>query len=285
MFPRTTVGGVSVSRMIAGTNWFLGWSHCTPAKDKLIHETVSDYKKMADVLEVFFNAGVDTVMGFIQLEKMRLAIDEVQQRTGVRAIVVSTPWFQANPRTPVDGFDMDEANRILDAEVEGGTTFCLPHSSVVDVMLDCCTRELRKIDQLCAAMRERGLIPGLSTHRPESILYADESGLDVETYISIFNAMGFLMPVEVDWTASVIRKAKKPVMTIKPMAAGQLRPYQALTFAWNALRPCDMVTVGTLTPDEARELVDLSLDILSHQPAETPLQATRSKATLKPAGK
>lgn len=108
--------------------------------------------------------------------------------------------------------------------------------------------------------------------------------LRVETYISILNAMGFLMPVEVDWTASVIRKAKKPVMTIKLMAAGQIRPYQALTFAGNALRPCDMVTVGTLAPDEARELVDLSLGILSHQPAGTPLQATRSKATLKPAG-
>ena len=26
-FPRTTVGGVSLSRMLIGTNWMLGYSH------------------------------------------------------------------------------------------------------------------------------------------------------------------------------------------------------------------------------------------------------------------
>ena len=43
------------------------------------------------------------------------------------------------------------------------------------------------------------MIPGLSTHMPETPIYADESGLDVDTYISIYNAMGFLMQIEVDW--------------------------------------------------------------------------------------
>jgi len=73
--------------------------------------------------------------------------------------------------------------------------------------------------------------------------------------------------------------------TIKPMAAGQLRPFQALTFAWNAIRPQDMVTVGTMTPDEAKELIDLSVGILSHQAPEVTLQETRSKAPLKAQGK
>jgi hypothetical protein len=68
------------------------------------------------------------------------------------------------------------------------------------------------------------------------------------------------------------------------MAAGQIRPYQALTFTWNAIRDIDMVTVGTMAPEEARELVDLSLEILAHRPFSAPLQHTRSKATvLKPA--
>ena len=37
-FPRTTVGGVSLPRLIAGTNWFLGYSHTSLAKDKFIRE-------------------------------------------------------------------------------------------------------------------------------------------------------------------------------------------------------------------------------------------------------
>ena len=35
-FPRTTVAGVSLSRMIIGTNWILGWSHRSPATDQQI---------------------------------------------------------------------------------------------------------------------------------------------------------------------------------------------------------------------------------------------------------
>ena len=36
LFPRTTVEGVSLSRMIIGTNWMLGWSHTSPAADHQI---------------------------------------------------------------------------------------------------------------------------------------------------------------------------------------------------------------------------------------------------------
>jgi hypothetical protein len=125
------------------------------------------------------------------------------------------------------------------------------------------------------------MIPGLSTHAPETIVYADETGLDVETYISIYNSMGFLMQVEVDWVANVIREAKKPVMTIKPMAAGQLRPFQGLNFVWNTIRDQDMVTVGTMSPREAQECVELSFSILERRAGHVDLQETRSKGTLK----
>ncbi len=94
------------------------------------------------------------------------------------------------------------------------------------------------------------------------------------------SARGFLMQVEVDWVARIIQNARNPVITIKSMAAGQLRPFQALTFSWNAIRDSDMVTVGTMAPEEAAELVDLSLSILEKRAASTELQKTRSKATL-----
>jgi len=78
------------------------------------------------------------------------------------------------------------------------------------------------MDRVCKMIRDRGMVAGLSTHMPETPVYADESGLDVETYIQIYNAAGFLMQVEVDWVHRVIHEARKPVMTIKPMAAGRL---------------------------------------------------------------
>jgi hypothetical protein len=147
-------------------------------------------------------------------------------------------------------------------------------------MVDKCTREVRQMDTLCRMIRERGMMPGLSTHIPETIVFADETGLDVESYIQPFNLMGYLMQLEVDWVGRIIQNARKPVMTIKTMAAGQIRPYQALTFTWNAIRNIDMVTVGTMAPEEARELIDLSLEIFAHQPSSSKLQQTRSKVTV-----
>jgi len=280
-FPRTEVDGLSLSRMIIGTNWFLGWSHCTLAKDTYIKDHVRDRKVIADILEVFLRGGVDTVMGLISNEPLADAIKEAEDRVGTKVIIVSTPLLPVGPETPVRGFDLGEVERILDVQASMGTAICMPHQSTTDAMVDRCSHELRRMDTVCRLIRDRGMIPGLSTHMPESIIYADETGLDVETYISIYNAAGFLMQVEVDWISQVIKNAKKPVMTIKTMAAGQLRPFQGLTFVWNTIRDQDMITVGVMSPDEAAEDIEMSLSILERRQSEVSLQETRSKASVK----
>jgi len=129
-------------------------------------------------------------------------------------------------------------------------------------------------------IRARGMIPGLSTHMPESVIYVDKQGADVETYIQIYNAAGFLMQVEADWVMRVIKEAKKPVMTIKPLAAGKLLPVVGLAFVWNTIRDQDMVVLGTTTPEEAREGIEISLDLLNRRIPDNDLQKTRSKNSL-----
>ncbi len=109
------------------------------------------------------------------------------------------------------------------------------------------------------------MIPGLSAHCPEVVRYADAQGADVETYIQIYNCMGFLMQVEVEYNNSVIQKAKKPVMTIKPLAAGRCTPFVGLNFVWATIRDCDMVTVGTSNPREAAECIEISLAALERR--------------------
>ena len=142
-FPRTTVGGVSVSRMIAGSNWFLGWSHTTAAKDTFIQKHVRDRKKIADILEVFFRAGVDTTMGLIEVDEYADAIKEAEDRTGVKAVIVSTPGLPYTAETAVKGFDLGAVEQIIERQKRRGATFFLPHTSVTDVMLDRCTRQVR----------------------------------------------------------------------------------------------------------------------------------------------
>jgi hypothetical protein len=95
--------------------------------------------------------------------------------------------------------------------------------------------------------------------------------------LQIYNAAGFMMPIEVDWELRIILDSQKPVTTIKPLAAGRLMPLIGLCFVWNTLRDRDLVTIGTTTPDEAKEVIELSLDFLERRQPANKLQYTRSK--------
>ena len=273
-FPRTEVGGLSLPRMLIGTNWFLGFSHQSPSRDKMICER--SVSQVADVLEVYLEHDIDAILGFVANDRMYEAVQEAQERTGKKLTIISTPGIDT-----AEGPEAEKKNaELLDLEAERGSSIVMPHTSSTDVMLDKRARCIRGMDKISAMTRERGMIPGLSTHEPESIVYADETGLDVETYISIYNAAGFLMPIEIDWVNHVIRNAAKPVITIKPFASGRLHPFVGLAFSWSTLRPQDMVTVGTMTPDEAKEVIEMSLSLFEQRKANIELQVTRSKQTL-----
>jgi len=256
------VGGVSLPRLICGTNWFLGYSHTSAAKDRFLKEYF-DRKKIADILEIFLKHDVDAVFGPTN-GLLAEAIQEAQQRTGKKIIFICIP----------------EKIEDLDWVAENGATFCFPHQCVVDPMLDTSGKKIPGVEIWLKAIRERGLIPGLSTHKPETIVCADSNNLDVESYTQPYNASGFLCQVETDWVAAVIRQARKPVMVIKPLAAGHLLPHAGFAFVWSTIRPIDMVVIGTMSPYEAEEDIELSLSFLEQRNANVKLQKTRSKKDL-----
>jgi hypothetical protein len=251
-FPRTQVGGISMPRMIIGTNWILGYSHTSLAQDRLIRERQTR-ERIAEILTVFLENGVDAIMfpprgRLHQANHFYEAIQDAQDRTGRGLIRILTPIFNVAPGGPPD----EEPEVMLDRCKAEGATFCLPHQAVTDALVDRAHKCIDGIDRVTAMIRERGMIPGLSTHMPEAVTYADRIGADVETYIQIYNAAGFLMQIEVDWVNRIIRDAKKPVITIKPLAAGRLIPLVGLAFAWSTIRDQDMVTIGTLSPATER---------------------------------
>ena len=279
-FPTTQIGGKTVSRLVIGSNFILGFSHRSVAKDQFIRASLSDHKKIADLIEAFLRRGVNAIIADMSASQtLRDGIEEAENRVGREVVRISTPGFACKRETVEKGFDLDQVAKVLDDHAGYRTGVCMPHSSVTDTMLDKCARKVRHMETVCRMIRERGMIPGLSTHAPETIVMADESGLDVETYISILNSAGFLMQWETDWTLNTIHKAKKPVLTIKPLASGKLPPLEGLTFVWNSIRQQDMVAVGTMSPAEAEEVVEMSLRILNRQPAVLQLQVTRSKAS------
>ena len=262
LFPRTTVAGVSLSRMIIGTNWILGWSHRSPAADQQIKSRYPDGKTVLPLLQVFLEEGVDTIMGPLQQERvMQEAVREAQERTGKNMILIDTPIIN------VDDCEAGrrEARATIHRSRECGARFCLIHHSSAEQLVNKNLHRIVRLDDYTDMIRQEGMIPGLSAHMPELITYSDENGYDVETYIQIYNCMGFMMQVEIETVASIIQHAKKPVMTIKPMAAGRTTPFVGLNFSWNTIRTCDMVTVGCTTPEEAAEDIEISRAALEHR--------------------
>ena len=261
-FPRTTVAGVSLSRMIIGTNWMLGWSHTTPAADHQIKNRYPTGVQASPLLETFLAHGVDTIMGPLQQEKvMREAIRAAEDRTGKKLIAIDTPIINVDDNETA----RREARETIRRSKKCGASFCLLHHSSAEQLVNKNLHRIARLDDYTDMIRQEGMIPGLSAHMPELITYSDDNGYDVETYIQIFNCMGFMMQVEIETVASIIHNARKPVMTIKPMAAGRVTPYVGLNFVWNTIRPCDMVTVGCTHPDEAAEDIEISLAAFEHR--------------------
>lgn len=264
-FPRTEVGGVSLSRMIIGTNWMLGWSHTGLAADNMIKRRYADKEPFKAMLEAYLSHGVDTIMAPFSLSpaapELVKAIRETEDKTGKGIIIIDTPAINVD-----DNHDArQEAYQKFKYSKEIGAKFVLIHHASAEQLVDKNKREIKRIDDYTKMIRDLGMIPGLSAHMPELITFSDDNGYDVETYIQIYNCMGFLMQVEIETVAGIIHNAKKPVMTIKSMAAGRVTPYVGLNFSWATLRDCDMVTVGAFTPEEVHEDVEISMAAFEHR--------------------
>jgi hypothetical protein len=276
-FPRTTVGGVSLSRMIIGTNWIFGWSHTGSAADAMIRRRNATAEAIADILEVFLRAGVDTLMGVFNGRQNGLdAIKMAEDRAGRRIILIDTPVLNVD--------DSAKARKEAEATIaecrKNGARFCFPHHSSAEQLVNKNKQTIDRLPDYLKMIRDHGMVPGLSAHMPELVIYADLNNYDVETYVQIFNCMGFLMQVEVEYIHKVIWNAKKPVMAIKPMAAGRVTPFVGLTFAWHAIRPIDMVTVGCMTPEEAAEDIEISLAAFEHRPPNLEGRSSPNKTAI-----
>ena len=262
LFPRTTVAGVSLPRILIGTNWLLGYSHTGPAADNMISKHHDCCDTMCAVLEAYLTYGIDAMMAPLDANPNLLeAVHMAEEKTGKKITLIDTPILNMD--------DTEDARREAKAAIQEsaarGTKFCLIHHASAEQLVNKNRQTIDRLPDYLYMIREAGMIPGLSAHMPELILYSDENGYDVETYIQIFNCMGFMMQVEIEQVSRIIHQAKKPVMTIKSMAAGRVSPYVGLTFSLAALRPCDMITLGAFTPEEVHEDVEIAFAALEHR--------------------
>jgi len=255
-FPRTQVGGLSLPRMIMGSNWMLGYSHTSAAADEMIKARNQNREAIANIAEVFLRHDINAAMGCVSTDPVfNDGLKLAEDRTGKPIIRIDTPHVNVDDSAA----GRKEAEATVKRSKDSGSRFCMPHHYSCEQLVNKNLRAIPRLPDYLKMIRDQGLIPGLSAHMPEIIIYSDANEYDVESYIQIYNCMGFLMQIEIESIHNTIHHAKKPVMTIKPMAAGRCSPFVGITFAFATLRDCDMVTPGCLTPKEAEEDIEIGL--------------------------
>ncbi len=268
LFPRTQVENISLPRMLIGSNWMLGYSHRTTSADSIIRERYSTKEAVSEVICAYLAYGIDAMMApFVgdDLQPNAVVMDGIhmaEDKMGRKLILIDTPI--------VDVSDTPQAHDFIARKIEtvrkNGADICLLHHSSVEQLVCKHTGTIDRLPEYTRMIRENGMIPGLSAHMPELVLYSDNHPeYDVQTYIQLYNCLGFLMQIEVEGVRRIIEKAKKPVMTIKSMAAGRCTPYVGLTFSFATLRPQDMVTVGAFSAREVHEDVEIALAALERR--------------------
>lgn len=266
--PTVDIEGHKIGRLVIGTNWFLGHSHQSSAKSRWINR-YQTAERIASVLKICSAGGMNLIVSGIE-QKLHEALQMHEAETGRHIKWMLTPG----------GATTDDLLRDIDRCAELGAEFCSPHTSWTDARLHIVNSEITDYERVAAHIRDCGMIPGVSTHRPETIVVGDRAGYDITTYIQPYNPLGFLCAVETDWMARIINNTEKTVIIIKPFAAGRLNPITGLTFALNTIKDNDVVCIGLLCEEEAEEDLEIARQIFAKQQVEVELQYTRSKAGL-----
>ncbi len=268
LFPRTQVENISLPRMLIGSNWMLGYSHRTTSADSMIRERYSTKEAVSEVICAYLAYGIDAMMApFVgdDLQPNAVVMDGIhmaEDKMGRKLILIDTPIVDVSDTPQAHDFTA----RKIEAVRKNGADICLLHHSSVEQLVCKHTGTIDRLPEYTRMIRENGMIPGLSAHMPELVLYSDNHPeYDVQTYIQLYNCLGFLMQIEVEGVRRIIENAKKPVMTIKSMAAGRCTPYVGLTFSFATLRPQDMVTVGAFSAREVHEDVEIALAALERR--------------------
>ena len=261
-FPRTKVENLSLPRLIMGTNWLLGWSHRSVSQDRMIQNRFQTPESFAEIVKAYLAYDIDAMMApFGGKDALVDGIRMAEDATGKHVIKIDTPIINVGDSAA----DRAEAEQVIRDCAQRGSEICLIHHSSAEQLVNKHKGTMDRLPDYLDMIRQHGMIPGLSAHMPELIVYSDRNEYDVQTYIQIYNCAGFLMQVEIEGVRAIIEKAKKPVMSIKPMAAGRVTPYVGITFSFATLREQDMVTVGAHTVEEVHEDVEIAMAALEHR--------------------
>jgi hypothetical protein len=247
MIPKIPLENLQLSRMICGTNQFVGITHRNNPLDNLAHairfrspEIVAKY-----LIYLVQNHGVNCCLSSPR-DKLYAAIKITENETGEKFHWLCSP----SHRLTAKGLPPDIWKQI-DWCVDHEVSVCLPHRDYTDNAID--KQKLiiggnspnnPPYPELSAYIRDKGMIPGLSSHFIETIDAVEKNSYDAPVIIQPLNKIGFESDTSPEKLITKIRSTKLQIINIKPMAAGRISHLEALPWNLQKIKPNDFLAVG-----------------------------------------
>jgi hypothetical protein len=269
-FPSLTIEGVTISRVICGTNALLGFSHVSAGRDAWIREHFTS-QRIARVFAHCQELGINAVMGPL-FPRLIAALDETAQLTGQPMVWVATTSMDRAPAAKMEAFvaarqagRMDEAMAMCReslteqlAELKAaGAAFCLLHGAVgdrwpsADGQLVGCRAAMDEI-------RAAGLVPGSASHIAGRVVELDADEAGVAVLAAPVNKGGWHMNPSREEALALYAGLQRPLIAIKTLACGRCEAEgQVETWLrWAALAPgVQAIALGLMLEQEADQSV------------------------------
>ena len=250
LLPTTRIGPLEVTRLICGGNPFSGFSHVS---EELDWEMLRYYTmpRLQETLDECWRNGINTVVSRGDRHQMRTYLEH-RERGGKLQWIVQTAPELADLRANIAQIARFGAAAIYN---QGSYTDNLWHKGRVDEALD-----------LVKFIHDQGLAAGVGSHIPQVIEYVEEKAWEADFYVcSFYNlARGYksapavdrdayakdrFPPGDPDLMTAVMRKASKPCLGIKVLAASRKcsTPEEVkatFKYAFGSTKPNDAIIVG-----------------------------------------
>jgi hypothetical protein len=249
-----TLGTLTVSRFILGSNPFSGFSHQGSQRDwEMRHYFSSAIIK--GILKDAESLGVNTVIARSDYHVMRLLFEYRDEGGGVQ-------WFaQTCP-------EVGSHAACIERAASFGAKAVHLHGGVMDYTL--AQGRMDEIPPALDLIHQKGMLAGIAGHNFRVFEYAEEHQWDVDYYMCchynptdrgshpehVAEAEEYYLEEHRQAMVKTIAQLTKPVVHYKIMAAGRNTPAEAFAFTTQHMRPSDMVCVGVFPKDKPGMLAE-----------------------------
>ena len=250
LLPVVPFGKYRITRLIAGANPIYGYSHFNYLFSAHMGEYHTTDRVLAFLRELE-RAGLNTWQASWS-ERLETDWLRYKEQGGkLQLLVLSRPDFNDRPEMAQRAAKL----KPMGIAQHGGATNRFWDAGRFDRSLDYLKR-----------IRDTGAMVGLSCHNPREVEYAEEKGWDVDYYMTSLYYMirpraefekmlgqvplgEIYLPSDPPRMMETIRKAKKPCLTYKVLAAGRTvnSPQQVkerIGMALSGIKPTDAVIIG-----------------------------------------